>query len=134
MVDLQKHGDAAALIGRLLYASAFLLFGYSKITGYAGMGSYMSSLGLPALSLFTVLAIMIEIAGGLLILIGYQTRLVALGLGIYVLVSALIAHLNLGDPNQFQHFMKNIAIVGGSLAFVAFGAGAYSLDARMPKG
>ena len=32
--------------------------------------------------------------------------------------------------NQFQHFWKNIAIVGGSLAFVAFGAGAYSLDAR----
>src|SRR5262249_9606708 len=56
-----------------------------------------------------------------------------LGLAIYVLVSAFIGHSQLGDLNQFQHFMKNMAIVGGSLAFVAFGGGAYSLDARSRK-
>ena len=83
-------------------------------------------------ALFTVLAIIIEIAGGLLVLVGYQTRLVSLGLAIYVLVSAFIGHSQLGDQNQFMHFMKNMAIVGGSLAFVAFGGGAYSLDARKP--
>ena len=93
----------------------------------------MSSLGLPLPSLVTLIAIIVEIGGGLLLLVGYQTRLVALGLAIYVLVAAFIAHFQLGDPNQFQHFMKNIAIVGGSLAFVAFGAGAYSLDARSSK-
>ena len=65
-------------------------------------------------------------------LVGYQTRLVALGLGIYVLLTAFIAHSQLGDPNTFQHFMKNMAIVGGSLAFVAVGGGAFSLDARKP--
>ena len=63
-------------------------------------------------------------------LVGYQTRLVALWLAIYVLVSAFLGHLQLGDLNQFQHFMKNMAMVGGSLAFVAFGAGAYSIDAK----
>jgi len=47
-----------------------------------------------------------------------------------VLVSAFIGHSHLDDLNQFQHFMKNMAVVGGSLAFVAFGGGAYSLDAR----
>jgi putative oxidoreductase len=83
--------------------------------------------------LFTLLAIFIEIVGGLLILVGYETRIVALGLAIYVLISAFIGHSQLGDLNQFQHFMKNIAIVGGSLAFVALGAGAYSLDARSAK-
>ena len=92
----------------------------------------MGSLGLPAPSLVTVVAIIIEIGAGLLMLVGYQTRLVALGLGIYVLLTAFIAHSQLGDPNSFQHFMKNMAIVGGSLAFVAFGGGAYSLDARKP--
>jgi putative oxidoreductase len=84
--------------------------------------------GLPAPSLFTLLAIVIEIGGGLLMLVGYQTRLVALAL--YTLVTAFIGHSHLGDLNQFQRFMKNIALVGGSLAFVACGAGAYSLDAR----
>src|SRR5262252_2616339 len=108
----------------------FLLFGYGKLTGYAGTVAYMGSLGLPVPSLFSLLAIIIEIGGGLLILVGYQTRLVSLGLAIYVLVAAFIGHSQLGDPNQFQHFMKNMAIVGGLLAFVAFGGGAYSLNVR----
>ncbi len=72
----------------------------------------------------------LELGGGLLMLIGYQTRLVALGLGVYVLIAALIAHTNFAGGNQMSHFMKNMAIVSGSLAFVAFSAGAYSLDGR----
>ena len=133
MIDLQKHSSAAALLGRLFFSSMFLLFGYGKVTGYADTVGYMGSLGLPAPALFTVLAIIIEIGAGLLVLAGFKTRLVSLGLAIYVLVSAFIGHSQLGDPNQFQHFMKNMAIVGGALAFVAFGGGTYSLDARSPK-
>src|SRR5215472_5834767 len=130
MVNIEKQSDQAALIGRFFISSMFLLFGYGKVAEYAGTVAYMGSLGLPAPGLFTVLAAIIEIGGGLLVLVGYQTRLISLGLAIYVLVSAFIAHLHLGDVNQFQHFMKNMAIVGGSLAFVAFGGGAFSLDAR----
>jgi len=91
----------------------------------------MDSLGLPAPALFTVLATIIEIGAGLLVLVGYKTTLVSLGLAIYVLVSAFIGHSHLDDVNQFQHFMKNMAIVGGSLAFVAFGGG--RLFGRRPK-
>ena len=130
MINLDKHSDYAALISRLFLASMFLLFGYGKLTDYSGTVGYMGSLGLPAPALFAVLGTVIENASGLLILVGYQTRLVSLGLAIYVLVSAFIAHTQFGDLNQFQHFMKNMAIVGGSLAFAAFGGGAYSLDAR----
>ena len=130
MTNIEKYSDQAALVGRILYSLMFLLFGYGKIIGYSGSAGYMSSLGLPAPSLVVLLAIIIEVGGGLLMLVGYQTRLVALGLAIYVLVSALIAHSQLGDLNNFNHFMKNVAIAGGSLAFFAFGAGAYSLDAK----
>lgn len=133
MTNLEKHSDQAALIGRILFSSMFLLFGYDKIIGYPGTAAYLSSLGLPIPSLVTLLAIIIEVGGGLLMLVGYQTRVVALGLGLYVLVSALIAHSQWGDLNNYHHFMKNVAIAGGSLAFFAFGAGAYSLDARKPE-
>ena len=133
MRHLQKHADLTALLGRLFLASMFLLFGFGKITAFSGTTGYMSSLGLPAPSLATVIAIIVEIGGGLLILTGYQTRLVALALAIYVLATAFIGHFQLGDMNQFQHFMKNMAIVGGLLGFAAFGAGAYSLDARNPE-
>lgn len=130
MTNIEKYTDAAALVGRLFFSSLFLVFGYNKIAGYASSVGYMGSLGLPAPALFTGLAIIIEIGGGLLILAGYQTRLVSLGLAIYVLAASFIAHAQFGDPNQLTNFMKNMAIVGGSLAFVAFGGGAYSLDAR----
>ena len=130
MPNLEKYSDQAVFIGRLFFSSMFLLFAYDKLTGYAGTVSYMSSLGLPAPSLVTLLAIIIELGGGLLMLVGYQTRLVALGLAIYVLISALIGHFQLGDFDHYQHFMKNMAIVGGALALVAFGGGAYSLDAN----
>lgn len=130
MIDFEKYGDAAALVGRLFFSSMFLAFSYGKLTAFGGTSGYMASLGLPAPALFTLLAIIAEVGGGLLMLVGYQTRIVALGLAIYVLVSAFIGHSQLGDPDQFMHFMKNMTIVGGSLAFVAHGAGAYSLDAR----
>jgi putative oxidoreductase len=129
-MNLEKHGDHAALIGRLFYSSLFILYGYFKLTGLAGTTAYMTKQGLPAPAVSAILAAVIELGGGLLMLIGYQTRLVALGLGVYVLIAALIAHTNFADGNQMSHFMKNMAIVGGSLAFVAFGAGAYSLDGR----
>jgi putative oxidoreductase len=129
-MDLAKHGDHAALVGRLFYSSLYILYGYFKLTGFAGTTGYMTKLGLPAPALFAALAVIFELGGGLLMLIGYQTRCVALALAIYVLIAALIAHSHLSDPAQLTHFMKNMAIVGGSLAFVAFGAGAYSLDGR----
>ncbi|NYG44828.1 putative oxidoreductase [Bradyrhizobium sp. IAR9] len=132
MAQLERYSDQMALLGRIFAASMLLLFGYGKITAFSGTTAYMASLGLPAPALVTLLAIIIEVAGGLLLLVGYQTRPVALGLAIYILASAFIGHSQLGDFNQFQHFMKNMAIVGGLLAFTAFGAGAYSVDARAP--
>jgi putative oxidoreductase len=130
MMNLERHGDLAALVGRLFYSSLFILYGYLKLVAFSGTAGYMAKQGLSPPELFTALAIIFELVGGLLILVGYQTRLVALLLGIYVLIAALIAHRHFGDGNQLSHFMKNMAIVGGSLAFVAFGGGAYSIDGR----
>lgn len=130
MPDLEKHSAYAAFVGRVLFASLFLIFGYRMLTAYPGALRYMGSLGVPAPSLFVLIAIIVEIGGGLLLVVGYQTRAVALLLGVYTLVAAFVGHSQFSDPNQFQHFMKNIALVGGSLAFVACGGGACSFDAR----
>jgi putative oxidoreductase len=130
MLNLEKYNDTTTLVARLFMASLFVLYGYFKLTAFAGTTGYMAKQGLPAPSLFAALAVIIELGGGLLILFGYQTRLVALGCAVYVLVAALIAHRNFGDGNQLSHFMKNMAIVGGFLALMASGGGPYSLDAR----
>ena len=68
--------------------------------------------------------------GGLALLVGFQTRLVAAALAIFTLATAVLFHNNMADQNQMIHFMKNLAITGGLLQVVAFGAGAFSLDNR----
>ena len=125
-MNLEQHNDTTALVARLFMSSLFVLYGYFKLTGFAGTVAYMGRQGLPAPTVFAALAVIIELGGGLLILFGYQTRLVALGCAIYV----LIAHRNFDDGNQLSHFMKNMAIVGGFLAIMALGPGPYSVDGR----
>ena len=127
---LESYNEVTLLVARLFYSSLFILYGYFKLTAYAGTATYMAGKGLVPGDLFAVLAIVFELGGGLLMLVGYQTRCVALALAIYTLIAALIAHTHWADANQLTHFFKNMAIIGGSLAFVASGAGAYSLDRR----
>jgi putative oxidoreductase len=118
----------ASLVGRLLLAAIFIQAGFGKITGYAGTAEYMQKFGVPGALL--PLVILVELGGGLLIAIGWQTRLVAVALAAFTVVAAIIFHSNFGDRNQSIHFMKNLAIAGGFLTLFASGAGAWSLDGR----
>ncbi|HEX4872786.1 MAG TPA: DoxX family protein [Nevskiaceae bacterium] len=114
--------------GRLLLASLFLIAGLGKLGQYEGTAGYMASVGLPAALLPAVIAF--EVGAALLIILGWQTRLTALLLAGFSLLSALIFHSNLADPMQQVLFLKNVSIAGGLLLLVAHGGGAYSLDAR----
>lgn len=116
-------------LGRLLIAAIFLISGLSKITSPEGTQAYIASAGLPAPLLAYIIAVIVEVGGGILLVIGFQTRLAALVLAIFTLAAAFGFHSKLGDMNQFIHFFKNIAMAGGLLQVVAFGAGALSVDA-----
>jgi putative oxidoreductase len=116
------------LIGRILLAHIFVLAGITKITGYAGTQAYMESMGIPGALLPLVIAL--EIGGGLALIVGWQTRLAALALAGFSVVSAVIFHANFGDQIQMILFMKNFAMAGGLLMVAAYGAGAFSLEAR----
>src|SRR5260370_38391196 len=105
MIDLERYGDAAALVGRLFFSSMFLAFGYGKLTAFGGTSGYMASLGLPAPALFTLLAIIIEIGGGLLFLGGLQNPLVGAGLGGFGFVSWFIGDLDPGVSKEFMHLL-----------------------------
>lgn len=120
--------DAAKLVGRILLVLIFIQAGYGKIGGYDGTLKYMASAGVPGLLLPLVIAA--ELGAGLLIAIGYQTRLAALALAGFSILSALLFHFNFADRNQGIHFMKNISIAGGFLMLFAGGAGNWSVDGR----
>jgi putative oxidoreductase len=121
--------SAVPAIGRLLLAAIFIFSGIGKAMAPAGTIGYIASAGLPFATLGLIAAIAIELGGGVMLALGIKARIVALGLALFSVVTALVFHNALGDQNQLIHFMKNIAMAGGLLQVVAFGAGAYSLDA-----
>ncbi len=114
---------------RTMLALIFLLAGYSKITGYDGNLAYMASAGVPGFLLPAVIAL--EILGGLALIIGFQTRLAALGLAIFSVASAALFHADLADPVQFVMFFKNIAMAGGLLLLTVQPLGRWTLDRRL---
>ena len=118
----------ANLAGRFLLAHIFLLAGINKISGYSGTQAYMEGMGVPGMLL--PLVIVLEIAGALALIVGWQTRWAAYALALFSIVAALIFHNNLSDQMQMILFMKNWAIAGGLLVLAANGAGAFSLDQR----
>ena len=119
------------LVGRLLIALIFVGAGYGKIGGYAGTQAYMESMSVPGGLL--PLVILVELGGGLAIVLGFLTRFAALGLAIFSVVSAFLFHGNVADQMQQIMFMKNLAMAGGFLFLVGNGAGPLSLDAKLFK-
>ncbi len=119
---------AVAAAARVLLAALFLVSGVEKVFAPAMIQGYIASAGLPVPSLVYVITILIEVGAGALLLIGFRTRLMAGVLAAFTVAAALIFHRALGDPNQFVHFLKNLAIAGGLLHVAAIGAGAFSLD------
>ena len=116
-------------VGRLFIGLPWIMSGMSKVMGYAGTIAFIkaSALPLPA-PLAYVGALAVELGCGLLIIVGYQTRIVAAIFALFCLVTAVFFHAHFSDPNQIFHFIKNLIMTGGLLQIVAFGAGAYSID------
>ena len=124
-----------ALVGRVLLALMFVMAGFSKIAGFAGTVGYMQSKGLPAAQVLAALTIVLEIGGGLAIMLGLYTRWAALALAAFTLLATLIFHNFWAMPAEQQMmqqlmFMKNLSVIGGLLVVAALGAGSASFDAR----
>jgi putative oxidoreductase len=122
--------DYASLAGRFLIAPLFLLSGIAKLTAPAATIGMIASTGLPFATLGFALAVLVEVVGSIALIAGYRVRPVAAVMAIFSVAAALAFHANIADQNQFIHFFKNIAMAGGLLQIVAFGAGRISLDAR----
>jgi putative oxidoreductase len=128
---MNKLQNSTELAGRILMAAIFILAGFGKITQYAGTQQYMAAMGVPGALLPFVIAL--ELGGGLLLVAGFKTRLIALALAGFSLASAVLFHSNLADQTMFIMFFKNVAMAGGFLIIATYGPGAYSLDSKLAK-
>jgi putative oxidoreductase len=129
--------DVVLLIGRVLLAAIYLYGGYQKLMELDGFAGYLASQGV-AVGAYPIalLAACTEFFGALCVLVGFGTRYAALLMALFTVVAALIGHQfwEVSDPamyvNQMNHFMKNVAIVGGFLLVYAAGPGRLSIDRR----
>lgn len=125
--------DGAALAGRVFLAILFIWSGFGKLTGFAGTAGYIASKGLPMPTVLAALAVAIELGGGILLLLGWRARWVALLMALFLVVITPIFHAWWASPEaqvgmQKINFFKNVSILGGMLMVFAFGPGRFSLD------
>ena len=116
------------LIARISISTLFFLNGIFKINNYEGTVDWMESFGLPGILIIP--AIILEIVGPILIIIGYQTRIAAASLSLFCIATAIIFHNDFSDQMQLTAFLKNIALAGGFLFLVVNGAKGYCLDKK----
>ena len=125
--------DLAMTIIRVVVGLTFFLHGWQKVftIGMSGVGGFFGSLGIPAAGFFAIVVSLVELLGGLALMLGVATRLVGLLLAITMLVALLLVHL----PNGF--FASNggielVLVLGvAALAFALTGASSMSVDSRM---
>lgn len=127
---MNKHASTIAAVGRIVIAVIFIMSGLGKLGAPDVTKGYIEAVGLPLPALGYLIAVATEVGGGLLLLIGYRTQLVAAWLAAFSVATAIFFHHNLADQNTMIHFLKNFMLAGGLLQIVAFGATKLSLDAR----
>ncbi len=119
------------LIGRIFISLLFLINGVFKINNYEGTMDWMESFGLPGILLIP--AIILEILGPILIIIGYQTKVVAALLSLFCIATAIIFHNDFSNQMQLTAFLKNIALAGGFMFLTVHGVKNFSLDKKFRK-
>jgi len=121
---IQQYGP---LLGRILLSVIFIIAGIRKIFSFAGTAGYMASKGLPVSEVLLVLTIMIELGGGLMILLGWQARWAATVIFMFLIPVTVVFHPVWADPAEFNSFFKNLAIMGGMMYIMVYGSGPLSL-------
>jgi putative oxidoreductase len=126
---MEKSNRYLPLLGRFLIGAPFILSGLGKLMAHDATVGYISSAGLPLPQLGWLIAVVVELGGGTLLVLGYRARLVAFVVALFALATAISFHRNFADQNQMIHFLKNVMLTGGLLQIAYFGAGPMSVDA-----
>ena len=127
--------DALSLVGRIFLAVVFVVSGFGKIAGFAGLVGAITSKGLPAAQVFAVATIVIEVGVGLMLVAGWKARWAAFLLAVFTAIVTFFFHAFWAVPEAQKmmeqiNFMKNLALIGGLMMVMAYGPGRLSIDKR----
>ena len=118
------------LVARILISILFILAGFGKLTAISATAGWFGSIGLPIPTVTTVVVGLVELLGGISVLVGFQTRIAAIVLAVFTLAATAVAHLDFSQAGNALMLQKNLGITGGLLLLAVLGAGAYSIDGR----
>ena len=124
-------GNILDLLGRILISILFLLNGVSKINNYESTVDWIESFEISGMIIIP--AIILEIIGPILIIIGYKAKIAAGFLSLFCITTAIIFHNDFSDQVQFTSFLKNIALAGGFLFIIVNGTKEFSIDKKFSK-
>jgi putative oxidoreductase len=125
---VRKYGT---LFARLAIGTLFLIAGFSKVVGFEGSVGYIGSMGLPMPELVNIIAIIIEIGGGLALILGFHIAEAASALALFTFLAATLFHspttwlgkADAASGMQKTMFLKDFSILGGLLYIIGYGAG-----------
>jgi putative oxidoreductase len=126
------------LLGRVLISVIFLHSGVGQITDFDHNVAHVASAGMPLPQVAIGASIVVQILGGLAVLLGFRMRLAAWALFVFLIPTTIMLHRFWGIPEAQAHmveiqFFKNLAIMGGLLFVTSSEAGAYSVDALLAR-
>ena len=124
---MEASSNAAKLLARIFMGGSFVIFGAEKFWDVGGTVAYIGS-KLPLANIVFWMAILIEIGFGILVIVGYRTRWVALFLAFYCAFTTVVFHFDFSGPRQIDHFLVNLVMSGAFLYLFASGPGAYAIE------
>lgn len=135
---MDRTNDAALLLGRLAIGALFFPSGLGKVLAFSAFAASLASKGLPYPEVLAALAVAAELGGGLALILGLQTRWIAILLIVFTAVATGTSHRfwEFAGPEyrgQSINFWKNVAIMGGLLFAWASGPGVWSVDAWLER-
>ena len=120
--------NVVKLVVRVLIAQLYIGSGIDKLFNPSLSLMAIQKHGIPEFLIWPTAVFLI--VAGFALLIGFRTSLAAAGLVAFTVVATPLFHNDFADPNQIEHFVKNLAIIGGLLAVMKMGAGAFSVDRK----
>ena len=127
--ELLCSTSGRVILGLYFFGPGSLL----KITNMEGTSASMAEQGMVFISFFLILTILIQLFGGIAVIVGYQVKPVAFVLAGLTLVINVVMHDFWNVPDQTQNFVKNMGIFAGLLVLAGLGAGGWSLDSKLAK-
>ncbi len=125
---LSTGSAGLVLAARVLLSVLFVVSGFGKLTTIGDTAGFFGGLGLPAPTALAILVGLLELGGGVALIVGFKTRIIAAVMALFTLAATAVAHLHFGDPMQMLMLQKNLGITGGFILLAVVGAGPLSLD------